>query len=343
MKFIHMADVHLGASPDKGQPWATDSAQIIWDSFERVLHYATKEQVDLLLISGDFFHQSPTLQDLKKLDYLLGKMPYTKTLWIAGNHDHLYDGAPLCSYEFQSDTICLTGESMARVYIEAINTWVYGFSYWNDMIREPLYDGMKPEEEEGYHLLLAHGGDSNHIPLDREQLKWSGFDYIALGHIHEPQMIYEDLMAYAGSLEPLDHTEMGEHGFFLGEFSEEKQVVSFVPFAKRQYVDTEVLISEDMSPEEILDRIETEISYRGEDKIHRIILEGQMDSKISPDYHLLQGRYMISDIVSQAATAWDYDVLKDEEDPFVKEIADLLKDQPQALAYAMEALDYAKE
>ena len=97
---------------------------------------------------------------------------------------------------------------------------------------------MKPDESESsdFSILLAHGGDESHIPIQREALKWSGFDYIALGHIHKPEIIFEDLMAYAGSLEPLDHTEMGYHGLIEGEISEEKKQITFVPFAKRMYI-----------------------------------------------------------------------------------------------------------
>lgn len=43
----------------------------------------------------------------------------------------------------------------------------------------PLPDGCR-------HILLAHGGDSSHIPINQEKLRQAGFDYIALGHIHKP-------------------------------------------------------------------------------------------------------------------------------------------------------------
>ena len=33
MKFIHMADVHLGVQPDKGKPWSEARQQEIKDTF----------------------------------------------------------------------------------------------------------------------------------------------------------------------------------------------------------------------------------------------------------------------------------------------------------------------
>ena len=74
------------------------------------------------------------------------------------------------------------------------------------------------------HVLLAHGGDAGHIPIDYEHLKWSGFDYIALGHIHKPQIIYEDLMAYPGSLEPLDATETDSTVICLGRLQKKNKL-----------------------------------------------------------------------------------------------------------------------
>ena len=51
-------------------------------------------------------------------------------------------------------------------------------------------------------LLLA-GYSAYPYAIDFSKLKQSKFDYIALGHIHKPEVLC-DKMAYAGSLEPLE-------------------------------------------------------------------------------------------------------------------------------------------
>lgn len=63
-------------------------------------------------------------------------------------------------------------------------------------------------------ILMAHGGDTAHLPINFNSLELSPFSYIALGHIHKPQVISEDKIAYCGSPEPLDLTETGVHGYF---------------------------------------------------------------------------------------------------------------------------------
>ena len=126
-----------------------------------------------------------------------------------------------------------------------------------------LPTGKKAEEIERMDSEMRTVGNIDEVSADVLEK----FDYAALGHIHKPEIIFEDLMAYAGSLEPLDHTEMGYHGLIEGEISEEKKQITFVPFAKRMYTQVEVMISDEMSALEIVDRVETELSYRGRENI----------------------------------------------------------------------------
>lgn len=36
MRFIHLADVHLGAVPDRGCPWSDKRENEIWETFHRI-------------------------------------------------------------------------------------------------------------------------------------------------------------------------------------------------------------------------------------------------------------------------------------------------------------------
>ena len=63
MRFIHIADVHLGAEPDAGKAYSEERAGELWETLERVLKVCEKEQTDLLLIAGDLFHRQPLLRE----------------------------------------------------------------------------------------------------------------------------------------------------------------------------------------------------------------------------------------------------------------------------------------
>lgn len=47
MKFIHIADVHLGVTPDAGFKWSEKRAKEIWDSFGRIVGLAREQEADL--------------------------------------------------------------------------------------------------------------------------------------------------------------------------------------------------------------------------------------------------------------------------------------------------------
>lgn len=343
LKFIHIADVHWGAKPEKNRSFGMIRENEIKETFQKVIEYANQHQTDVLLIAGDFFDKQPTKQELREVDYILSGLLNTKTVLIAGNHDHLSQQDEFSHYQWNSEVYMLDGRDKDHIYFKDLDTTIYGISYWTNQIMEPVYDKMAPQSESGFSILLAHGGDESHIPINKDPLKWSGFDYIALGHIHKPEIIFEDLMAYAGSLEPLDHTETGNHGFIEGEISEEKQQIEFVPFAKRKYIQVEVTITEEMSAFEIKDRVETELSYRGRENIYEVIITGSIDPEIELDFENMKEDYLISDIIYETKSRWDYDQLSEENDFMIQKVAEILKDEPQALSFAMEALSYARE
>ncbi len=102
--------------------------------------------------------------------------------------------------------------------LQSLNLVVYGMSYDRQEITEAMYDQLRPMRRlkdgrplpEGCrHILLAHGGDSRHIPINQEKLRQAGFDYMALGHIHKPWIDDRSPMAYAGALEPIDRNDEG--------------------------------------------------------------------------------------------------------------------------------------
>ena len=51
MKFIHIADLHLGAEPDAGRAYSQNRSQELWETLQSVLEVCEEEQTDLLLIA----------------------------------------------------------------------------------------------------------------------------------------------------------------------------------------------------------------------------------------------------------------------------------------------------
>ena len=217
MKFIHIADVHLGAQPDAGTAYSKERPRELWDTLEKVLDVCEREQTDLLLIAGDLFHRQPLLRELKELDYLFSELSRTKVVLIAGNHDYIRRDSYYRTFQWSGNVIPLFGRGPEYVEFPELRTAVYGLSYHSREIREPLYDSIFARGRQKYEILLAHGGDEKHIPINRGMLEKSGFDYIAMGHIHRPQALVKNRIIYSGALEPVDRNDTGPHGYVRGE------------------------------------------------------------------------------------------------------------------------------
>ena len=79
MKFIHIADVHLGAQPDR-KIWSNERTDEIKMAFNDIVRTCEEKQIDLLLIAGDLFDKPPEEKELKELDFQLRKCPLQRQL-----------------------------------------------------------------------------------------------------------------------------------------------------------------------------------------------------------------------------------------------------------------------
>lgn len=307
MRFVHIADVHLGVKPDRGRVWSDERAAEIQESFYDIVNICERDKIELLLIAGDLFHEKPTVQQLKSLDYQLRKLTVTKTVIIAGNHDYIEKNSAWETYSFESDTVLLPRDRATNAYIEELNVCITGYSYGREQYTERILERLKPGREGAYNILLGHGGDAQHMPFSKEKLARLGFDYIALGHIHKPAHILKNKLAFSGSLEPIDYTETGRRGYILGEVAEDKTtLIKWIPHNVRSYVNMALELSPEYSNAEIADIVEQEIKEIGKENIYRILLKGTIANDLQINLSALVRRYNINEIIDR--TQYDYDV-----------------------------------
>lgn len=84
LKFIHIADVHLGVMPDQGKPWSEQRARQIWDSFADVIGWQ-KEKTGVFVRDGGSFPRTAAQKEVREVSRLFGEIPDTQVLLIAGN------------------------------------------------------------------------------------------------------------------------------------------------------------------------------------------------------------------------------------------------------------------
>lgn len=350
MRFMHIADVHLGAAPDHGFVWAKDRGKEIWESFRRCIEDCNEKKVDLLLIAGDLFHRQPEPQELKEVNYLFSTLQKTAVVLIAGNHDYLKASSPYLNFPWNENVVCLFSRECERIRLPELKTEIYGFSYYQQEIQQPLYHDLAVEKNEYYKILLGHGGDAEHIPMNKDNLLTSGFDYIALGHIHKPQVYIRNLAMYAGALEPIDCNDIGPHGYIIGDVNRKKTKLSFVETCSRQYYHEDVEITETDTVFSVREKIAAVIRANGAQHTYKLTLSGQRHPLFYPDIREYMKCGRIVEIVDRSVPAFHPEVLKKQYhgqlighfiESFGEEPLGLIEEK--ALNYGLEALLYPEK
>lgn len=348
MKFIHTADIHWGMIPDSDKPWGKKREQAIRLTFQAIIEEARELRADLLLIAGDLFHRQPLARDLKEVNYLFSTIPGTRVVIIAGNHDRIRKSSALFSFQWCPNVTFLMDEELTSVYFEDLNTEVFGFSYHTPEITEPKADHLTIPDSRRIKLLMLHGGDAKHLPFDKNVLAAYPFSYIALGHIHKPAVLLENRMAYCGSPEPLDMTETGPHGFFVGEIDSLSGRVTSLEFkaiAQAQYIPLVIHVTPATTNAELSQIIADEIRKRGSSNIYRFRIRGMRDPDTEFDLDFLSGQWNIIEISDESEPQYDFHALFAEHpsDMIGFYIQALMKDdmsaiEKKALYYGIHAL-----
>ncbi len=357
MKFIHISDVHIGAKPDSNYSWGVMREKEILSAFNGIIDICNEEGIDLLLISGDLFHKQPLIRELKEVNYSFEKLIRTKVVLIAGNHDYIGVRSNYIGFEWCRQVYMLIEEDMDSIYLEDINTEVYGFSYHRRDITKPLYNKVRPGCEERINILLAHGGDEKNIPIDKKALGNNGFDYVALGHIHKPELI-GSRMAYAGSLEPLDKNETGPRGYIIGEIVKEEENshihLNFIPHSVREYIKVELAVDPGFTNGGLIDMTKDKIKEYGDQNIFIFQITGFRDVDISFEKEDIYNLGNVIEVMDDTVPDYDFETLYRENQDniiglYIKGIQEhCQKDNDQeiigkkALYYGLEALLGAK-
>jgi DNA repair exonuclease SbcCD nuclease subunit len=218
-----------------------------------------------------------------------------------------------------------------------------------------LYDTVKPEQNDKIHILLAHGGDERNIPMNRKKLLNSGFDYIALGHIHKPEIISER-MAYCGSLEPTDKNDLGERGYILGEISRKDTgayttEIRFVSSCARRYLRIGLPVNQNTTNTSLLDQAKEAIQAGGAANIYSFTIQGIRDELIHFDREALRKAGNVLEVLDESIPDYDFDALYRENSDnmigmFIQKIRERANQDEtakKALYYGIEALLNAKD
>lgn len=227
MKFIHTADIHLD-SPLVGLAAYQDAPvqqlrTVTRDAFSRLVDAAIEEEVDFMVIAGDLYDGS--WKDYNTGHYFcreMGRLNKAKipVYLLYGNHDSESEMTKKLS--LPSNVNVFESRKPSTYRIETLKVALHGRSYREAATFENLASSY-PELIAGWLnigvLHTALGGYAAHqpyAPCSLDELTVKGYDYWALGHVHEHAILQKDpWIVYPGNLQGRHIREIGERGAVL--------------------------------------------------------------------------------------------------------------------------------
>lgn len=227
MKFIHIADLHLGKQ--------MNDLSLIPDQeviLQQIIEITEKERADALIIAGDVYQRStPQAEAMALFDRFISRLAEMgkKVFIISGNHDSAlrlsyFSGLvrPAGIHITEAFDGYLQSVTLEDEYGELV-VWLLPFLRpaqvkrklpgekiltYQDAVDAVLRSA--PLDTQKRNLLVCHQFITGSEISDSEELSVGGldqisaslfddFDYVAMGHIHKPQKLLRETLRYAGS------------------------------------------------------------------------------------------------------------------------------------------------
>ncbi len=226
IKLIHFADLHLNAPLTSRVSW--DTANQLRESkckvIDRIIELSNQKKADLILIAGDLFDRQFT--DEKTFRFLEDRFSRTQAhIFIAcGNHDCFSE---MLQERFQGGNVHIFGTQMEQASLPELHCDIYGQSFGTETVRESMLSGFRVVREDVLNLMVLHGDlqhPSDYNPICPEDIRNSGLDFLALGHIHnekEIKRIGDTYYGYAGIPQPHSFKDSGEPSVHYIELSKQ--------------------------------------------------------------------------------------------------------------------------
>ena len=240
MKIIHCADLHLDSrmTANLSKAQAKERRMEILRTFTRMVSFAEKNGISVILIAGDLFDtRNVSAMVRNTVRDVIAENPNIDFLYLKGNHD---------SDNFLSklDEV----PSNLHLFSNRWRTYTYGDVTitgleLNNFNSQTVYNSLQLASDK-YNIVMLHGQLAGYHCKDKaevislDNLRNKNVDYLALGHVHkykQDKLDARGIYCYSGCLEGRGFDECGEKGFVVIDTEQlnREERVKFVPFASR--------------------------------------------------------------------------------------------------------------
>lgn len=301
MRILHLADLHLGWLPDYlGEK--RDERTVERDGLlARAADFAldTQNGIDAVIVAGDLFetHKPPrplVERVINQLQRLTRAGLFVLT--VPGNHDEItYHDSVFRMEASRWPGVLADNPNPQEIFRHELDgkiTAFYGLAYTGGITRTSPPLAEFPKTQADRHIGVLHGslnwdaGDRS-LPISSEAVALSGYDYLALGHIHSHSVRYlgKTVVCYAGATEAKTFHDPGCGNFTVVAIRDDVRVAA-IEANCRPCLTHNIDVSEFDHAAQVAQTIENLADSRA---MVRIILTGQ--SNFHLDAAMLQEKH----------------------------------------------------
>ncbi|MFC1817478.1 exonuclease SbcCD subunit D [Thermodesulfobacteriota bacterium] len=226
-KFLHAADIHLD-SPLAGLERFDDApvdeirtAPRL--AFSNLVDYAINEGIDFVIIAGDLYDGDwPDFRTGLFFNKQMSRLNKAgiQVFIVAGNHDAA--STITKNLTFPKNVKSFSHKKPETFLLEDIKVAFHGQSYKTKALTDNLAAGY-PLVKSGYFnigllhtALIGRKGHDTYAPCTVSELQSKGYDYWALGHVHNREEVETDpFILFPGNLQGRNIRETGPKGATL--------------------------------------------------------------------------------------------------------------------------------
>lgn len=270
-RFIHAADIHLD-SPLRGLELPEDAPldQIrgaARKAFDNLVDLAIQEEVAFVLLVGDLY-------DGDWKDFNTGlffnqrmvklKDAGIKVFIVSGNHDAFSQISK--SLRMPENVFVFSTRKPETQILAEIDVAIHGQSFASRFITDDLSSKYPTANDKYFNIGLLHTaltgreGHETYAPCTIDGLKSKGYQYWALGHVHNREVVHQDpWIVFPGNIQGRHVRELGPKGCSLVTVEAQEVHVKHVDLDVLRWLLCQVDVSDCRNKDEVYERTQIEL------------------------------------------------------------------------------------
>ena len=294
MKFLHTADLHLDSAfcASAGTD-AFTRRQNQRQTLKKIFALAKSEDCDMVLISGDLFDSGFVFPETKELCIKLFRDFGAPVVIAPGNHDPNTVSSFYQTEKLPENVRVFSSQTLEQIDFPQLKTTVAGYAFTSAALPVSPLAAAGPAPHEEIYVLCAHADldapTSRYAPITSSEINRYGFNYAALGHVHNPKNTAEHVR-YCGFPLGRSFDELGDGYVLTVEIAPDSSpVITSHKISNERYLWQELSLDGISSDADARTVIENAVAATSGEPTHlRLDLVGTISGDALPDLAAIQ-------------------------------------------------------